>query len=329
MKVCRIALLVAFLTLCACEDKREDAGKRKIPIRISGRVLSVNGDPIRGVVALEKGRLYSKDYRWGGWVKDGAFSVRLPEEGDYGLHVYATGYIYHPTAIRVEERGENFFKFTVPPNPAPEDAPSLSHIEFRKDEDEGAVLIRLQAKDPNGNLSHQVLAVNPEAGISRMLSPDSFIFPWVKNYPDGEYTATYAPEGRPFNREEWIFLAADNRCYTSPLLQYPFSPDSIMASHAETKDAGGNGFGDLSLPEQGRRIFQDNCAVCHHPDRTETKIGPGLKGLFGRERTPVEGIPVTDENIRRRIENGGDKMPPYSHIEGERQDALLAYLKTL
>ena len=30
---------------------------------------------------------------------------------------------------------------------------------------------------------------------------------------------------------------------------------------------------------KGKEVF-DQCSVCHNADSTETKVGPGLKGLF-------------------------------------------------
>jgi len=78
-----------------------------------------------------------------------------------------------------------------------------------------------------------------------------------------------------------------------------------------------------------KNVFQKNCTVCHHADSEARKVGPGLQGLFQMEKTPDQGIPVTEENIRRQITGGGPQMPPYAHIDSEQLDALIAYLKTL
>ena len=51
--------------------------------------------------------------------------------------------------------------------------------------------------------------------------------------------------------------------------------------------------------KKGQSVF-DNCAVCHNSDSTETKIGPGLKGLFKREKL-VNGKPVNDANVKGLI----------------------------
>ncbi len=34
---------------------------------------------------------------------------------------------------------------------------------------------------------------------------------------------------------------------------------------------------------KGKDLFSQNCDVCHNSDSTETKVGPGLKGLFKKE----------------------------------------------
>jgi cytochrome c2 len=81
-------------------------------------------------------------------------------------------------------------------------------------------------------------------------------------------------------------------------------------------------------PAKGKTVFEA-CAVCHNADSTETKMGPGLKGLFKREKLK-SGKKVTDANVRARIDEGGGGMPGYKDMltDGEKND-LIAYLKTL
>ena len=79
----------------------------------------------------------------------------------------------------------------------------------------------------------------------------------------------------------------------------------------------------------GEKVFEANCAACHYPDRKEQKVGPGLKGLFKNAKLPDSGLPVTDENVRQRIVNGGDKMPPFKHLKEAQLEAIVNYLKTL
>jgi cytochrome c len=80
---------------------------------------------------------------------------------------------------------------------------------------------------------------------------------------------------------------------------------------------------------EAKKIFADHCAICHHANSTETKVGPGLKGLF-QKSTLKNGAKVTDANVRELIENGQDGMPAWKNVLTKEQiDDLMAYLKTL
>jgi cytochrome c len=81
--------------------------------------------------------------------------------------------------------------------------------------------------------------------------------------------------------------------------------------------------------EQGKRTFDAQCVGCHTAESTEKKTGPGLKGLFQREKL-ASGKPVNDSNVLSTIEDGGKGMPPFKNsLDEEARKALLAYLKTL
>jgi len=81
-------------------------------------------------------------------------------------------------------------------------------------------------------------------------------------------------------------------------------------------------------PAKGKAVF-DNCAVCHNADSTEAKMGPGLKGLFKKDKLK-NGKKVSEATVLARIDEGGGGMPGYKDMltEGEKAD-LIAYLKTL
>ncbi|SPE41955.1 Cytochrome c, class I [Candidatus Sulfopaludibacter sp. SbA3] len=80
--------------------------------------------------------------------------------------------------------------------------------------------------------------------------------------------------------------------------------------------------------EKGKAVFEA-CGVCHNADSTEKKMGPGLKGLFKKDKLSNDKKP-TEANIRSKIDEGGNGMPPYKDAlsDGEKDD-LIAYLKTL
>ncbi len=80
--------------------------------------------------------------------------------------------------------------------------------------------------------------------------------------------------------------------------------------------------------KKGETAF-DNCSVCHNADSTEVKIGPGLKGLFKREKL-VNGKPMNEANVKALITEGSGAMPPFGDaISSEDKDNIIAFLKTL
>lgn len=79
---------------------------------------------------------------------------------------------------------------------------------------------------------------------------------------------------------------------------------------------------------KGKEVF-DQCSVCHNADSTDTKIGPGLKGLFKHDKL-ASGKPVNEANVRAQINDGGNGMPAYKDILSDKEkDDVIAYLKTL
>jgi len=81
-------------------------------------------------------------------------------------------------------------------------------------------------------------------------------------------------------------------------------------------------------PEKGKETFQQ-CAVCHNADSDEKKMGPGLKGLFSKDKMN-NGKKPTEENVRAKVDEGGNGMPAYKDmLSDEEKDDLIAYLKTL
>jgi|SRR5581483_12118137 len=80
--------------------------------------------------------------------------------------------------------------------------------------------------------------------------------------------------------------------------------------------------------EKGKAVFEQ-CGVCHNSDSDEKKMGPGLKGLFKRDKLG-NNKKATEANIRAKIDEGGNGMPAYKDLltDAEKDD-LIAYLKTL
>ncbi len=79
---------------------------------------------------------------------------------------------------------------------------------------------------------------------------------------------------------------------------------------------------------KGKEAFSQ-CAICHNADSVEKKMGPGLKGLFKKDKL-ADGKKASEANIRTRIDEGGTGMPPYKELlDDQQKDDLIAYLKTL
>jgi mono/diheme cytochrome c family protein len=81
---------------------------------------------------------------------------------------------------------------------------------------------------------------------------------------------------------------------------------------------------------KGKDTFSSNCDVCHNTDSAETKVGPGLKGVFKKANLNNKKK-VTDANVMELINKGSPLgMPSFEDQLSDRERAdVLAYLKTL
>jgi cytochrome c len=93
--------------------------------------------------------------------------------------------------------------------------------------------------------------------------------------------------------------------------------------------AGSNLYAQKGDAAKGKEVF-DQCSVCHNSDSTDVKVGPGLKGLFKRDKMSTTGKPTTDANVLMKINEGGNGMPAYGDVlSAEEKANVIAYLKTL
>ncbi len=96
----------------------------------------------------------------------------------------------------------------------------------------------------------------------------------------------------------------------------------IMLAAGETKGAAGDA-------EKGKAVFAQQCLMCHNATTSEKKMGPGLKGLFKKDKL-TNGKKATEQNIRAQIDAGGNGMPGYKDmLSAAEHNDLIAYLKTL
>jgi mono/diheme cytochrome c family protein len=80
---------------------------------------------------------------------------------------------------------------------------------------------------------------------------------------------------------------------------------------------------------RGQTIFDKQCSFCHYADRTESKLGPGLKGVLKGETLPISGKPATPENVTQQLLNPYQNMPSFSSLSEQEIKDLVFYLKTL
>jgi cytochrome c2 len=81
--------------------------------------------------------------------------------------------------------------------------------------------------------------------------------------------------------------------------------------------------------EKGEDLFASKCAFCHHADRKDEKVGPGLKGIFKEKLLPASKKAVTRENIRNQIKNPLANMPAFPDLSEQNIQDIIAYLRVL
>jgi cytochrome c len=99
---------------------------------------------------------------------------------------------------------------------------------------------------------------------------------------------------------------------------------------------------DNDVACKGKQVFSGPCAACHNIT-TETKVGPGLAGIWQKASLP-NGKPVNEANVTEWIMKGSASyktpatapatptpfMPAYgAQVAPEQITQLIAYLKTL
>src|SRR5881296_3099484 len=134
---------------------------------ITGMVRSQSGQPLPGLVLLEKGEIHNNRWDRGALVDaSGRFRIELAEGGQYGLHAYSSGYIYKPNAVRVETSATLEVEVVLVPEPTRANDPVIKRVEFVPSETRKgkAAIIKLEVSDPNGDLGPQVLALTPRRG---------------------------------------------------------------------------------------------------------------------------------------------------------------------
>ena len=83
--------------------------------------------------------------------------------------------------------------------------------------------------------------------------------------------------------------------------------------------------------QEGRRIFQTRCAMCHVGAEPGTEIRANQPGSGGPMGPVLSKARLTSEAaVRDKIRHGGSRMPGYQYTLKDAQIAqVMAYLKTL
>lgn len=298
---------------------------------LTGTVKNAAGQPLPGLALLEIGELYNDVWGSGALVNErGEFKIDLPKGGQYGLHVYSSGYIYYPEAVLVPEGGVLRVTVTMIPEGTRANDAIIKRVGFFPWEgNQGrTTYVKLDVADPNNDLGPQVLAFNAKAGRVFAMDPPRPVKNPKDNYPQGVYQLPVDTSKAPIDPKDWYFVVADHQCNTTDILSFPHEPQPpqvvrvIMGARPVSADT-------------GRDLFQLYCTRCHYSDRADTKKGPGLRGLFTRKALPSSGKPVSEENVKGQLLKGsgseikGDRMPPFGHLPGGDIESLLLFLKGL
>jgi hypothetical protein len=208
--------------------------------RITGD-LTVGGP---GIVLFERGHVQLGTFERGAVIDaNGHFEVDVPVGGPWGVHVYLDNYFYMPLEVQVAEGLDNPVEQPdirweiIRQGPAwgesgaqPLDMRSIAPIADTDLGDNPVVTdatvtevapgvwqLSMNAQDPNGDLSRQLLAMHAGTAIGLQLNAPAP--PVEDNFPNGIYTATvYLPEDADPSAP-WYFVAADHGCSNSPVIE--------------------------------------------------------------------------------------------------------------
>src|SRR3954471_8343811 len=80
----------------------------------------------------------------------------------------------------------------------------------------------------------------------------------------------------------------------------------------------------------GKALFEKKCGFCHASTTDERRVGPSLKGLKNGVMPDAIGKAASDENILKKIEDGGGGMPVFRDLlTKEEKAAIVSYVMRL
>jgi hypothetical protein len=194
---------------------------------ISGRVTSRTGQPLPGLALLERGEIHNNVWDRGALVDaQGRFTIEVPAGGQYGLHVYASGYLYSPQAVRVATGHTLEVTVTLAPEPTRANDPVIRRAGFFPWEARGGriTFVKLEVADPNDDLGPQVMAFDAATGRVYAMDPPRKVRDLKANFPQGAYQVGIDTARAPLDPRTWHFVVADHQCNTSDILSFPHEP---------------------------------------------------------------------------------------------------------
>jgi hypothetical protein len=194
---------------------------------ITGIVKSPKGRPLAGLVLLERGEIHNNVWDRGALVDErGTFRIELPRGGQYGVHVYSSGYIYKPQAVMVETGKTLTLEVVLKPEPTRARDPILKRVGFFPWEARQGKLtfVKLDVADPDDDLGPQVMAFDASTGRAYAMNPPTRVKDLKANFPQGVYELPVDTSKGPINPRDWHFVVADHQCATSDILSYPHQP---------------------------------------------------------------------------------------------------------
>ena len=197
---------------------------------ITGTVKNQAGKPLPGLALLEKGEMHNNKWDRGALVgADGRFRIELPEGGQYGLHVYSSGYIYNPEAVKVETGKTLEVNLDLDREPTRANTPVIKKAGFFPwDARQGKVtFVKLDVEDPNGDLGPQVLAFDAATGRVYAMDPPKRMRDLKANFPNGVYQIEVDTSKAPISPRDWHFVVADHQCNTTDILSFPHEPKPL------------------------------------------------------------------------------------------------------
>src|SRR6266852_3141050 len=151
----RIAVVLSLVTALVSTALLVDAQAQTV---IAGTVKSKAGKPLPGLALLEKGEIHNNVWDRGALVDaQGRFRIEVAAGGVYGLHVYSSGYIYSPQAIRVETGKTLEVQVALAPEPTRASTPVIRKVGFFPWEGHpGVTFAKADVADPRNILGPQV-----------------------------------------------------------------------------------------------------------------------------------------------------------------------------